>query len=66
MARRILIVEDDDAVRRSLSETLAEEGYEVFAAGDAEAALSRLAQTAADVVSKIHPRSRSSARPEPT
>jgi len=50
MPRTILIVEDDAAVRRSLAETLAEEGYEVFVAESAEGGLSRLAEAAPDVV----------------
>jgi len=50
MSRRILIVEDDDAVRRSLSETLADEGYDVSLADSAEAALSHLEEASPDVV----------------
>lgn len=50
MNRRILIVEDDAAVRRSLAETLAEEGYDVSVAENAETGLSRLTQVEPDVV----------------
>jgi len=50
MSGRILVVEDDAAVRRSLAETLAEAGYTVSAADSAESALSRLAASSPDVV----------------
>jgi two-component system response regulator AtoC len=50
MDRKILIVEDDAAVRRALAETLAEAGYDVSVAEDAETGLSRLAQVEPDVV----------------
>jgi DNA-binding NtrC family response regulator len=50
MSGRILVVEDDNAVRRSLAETLAEAGYAVSTADSAESALSRLAASAPDVV----------------
>jgi len=50
MSGRILVVEDDTAVRRSLAETLTEAGYTVSAADSAESALSRLAASAPDVV----------------
>jgi two-component system response regulator AtoC len=39
---RILVVDDDEALRESLALLLAAEGYEVLTAGDAEAALARL------------------------
>jgi CheY-like chemotaxis protein len=49
MARpaRILLVEDDMDVRRSLAEVLEEVGYEVVCAGDGEQALRALAAPAA-------------------
>lgn len=49
MARpaRILLVDDDMDVRRSLAELLEEEGYEVVCAGDGEQALRELAAPAA-------------------
>jgi two-component system response regulator AtoC len=39
---RILVVDDDEALRESLALLLAAEGYEVVTAGDADAALARL------------------------
>ena len=42
MADRILVVDDDDALRESLGLLLAAEGYEVVTADDAAAALARL------------------------
>jgi two-component system response regulator AtoC len=39
---RILVVDDDEALRESLAMLLAAEGYEVVTAGDADAALARL------------------------
>ena len=50
MSRRILVVDDDAAVRRSLGEALTEEGYDVSVAESAEAGLSRLASLAPDVL----------------
>ena len=50
MPQKILIVEDDAAVRRSLAETLVEEGYHVSVAESAEAGLSALEEAAPDVV----------------
>jgi two-component system response regulator AtoC len=46
---RILVVDDDEALRESLSLLLAAEGYDVVAAGDAPAALACL-ETPVDVV----------------
>jgi two-component system response regulator AtoC len=45
-----LVVDDDAAVRWSLSETLAEEGHEVLAAESAEHALAQLAEYEPDVI----------------
>ncbi|MFN2317906.1 MAG: sigma-54-dependent transcriptional regulator [Gemmatimonadales bacterium] len=50
MPQRLLLVEDDPAVRRSLAETLEAEGVEVHRASSAEEALTRLAEVAPDVV----------------
>jgi two-component system, NtrC family, response regulator AtoC len=50
MARRILIVDDDEGLRESLQLVLSAEGYETSAAGDAEQALERLDASAFDVV----------------
>ena len=50
MLQRLLLVEDDPAVRRSLAEMLEAEGVEVHVACSAEEALSRLAELAPEVV----------------
>jgi DNA-binding NtrC family response regulator len=50
MLQRLLLVEDDPAVRRSLAETLEAEGVEVHVACTAEEALDRLAEVAPEVV----------------
>jgi DNA-binding NtrC family response regulator len=50
MPYRLLLVEDDPAVRRSLAETLADEGMEVHAAATAEEALGRLGELQPDLV----------------
>jgi two-component system, NtrC family, response regulator AtoC len=50
MPQRLLLVEDDPAVRRSLAETLEAEGVEVHVACTAEEALARLAEVAPEVV----------------
>jgi CheY-like chemotaxis protein len=42
-ARRILVVDDNEALRENLAELLQAEGYEVDTAADGAAALSRLA-----------------------
>ncbi|MEX2610331.1 MAG: sigma-54 dependent transcriptional regulator [Gemmatimonadota bacterium] len=47
---RILLVEDDEAVRRSLADALTDEGAEVHAVASAEEALGRVAELAPDVV----------------
>jgi two-component system response regulator AtoC len=47
---RLLVVDDDAAIRWSLSETLAEEGHEVLAAESAEHALAQLAEYEPDVI----------------
>ncbi|HUF51395.1 MAG TPA: sigma-54 dependent transcriptional regulator [Longimicrobiales bacterium] len=50
MPQRILLVDDDAAVRRALTETLVECGYEVHPVADAEQALARVQAVAPDVV----------------
>jgi DNA-binding NtrC family response regulator len=49
-ARRVLVVEDRDSLRRMLSEALSGEGYRVEAVADAEAAIARLGVSAFDLV----------------
>lgn len=43
-ARRLLIVEDEFLIRMTLSEVLADEGYEVVEAGDSDEALAAFAR----------------------
>jgi DNA-binding NtrC family response regulator len=50
MPYRLLLVEDDPAVRRSLAETISEEGLDVRAAASAEEALAALHEFTPDVV----------------
>ncbi len=50
MSERILIVDDDDSLRDSLSLVLAAEGYEITTAADAEQALERIGESPVDVV----------------
>ena len=50
MADRILIVDDDEALRESLEMVLAAEGYEVVTAAEADGALDQLERNAVDVV----------------
>jgi DNA-binding NtrC family response regulator len=50
MARRILLVDDDSSLLRSLSEALRDFGAEVETAGSAEGALSRLSSGPVDVI----------------
>lgn len=47
---RLLLVDDDPSVRRALSGTLSEEGYEVATAEDAEKALARLTEFSPDII----------------
>ena len=49
-SNRLLLVEDDPSVRRSLAETLVEEGFAVSTAASGEEALQRMAEAAPDVV----------------
>jgi len=50
MARRILLVEDDDGLRRTLTDRLAAEGYSVTAARDGEEGLERAMAQKHDLV----------------
>jgi two-component system response regulator MprA len=50
MAERVLIVEDDQPVRRMLERSLAKEGFEVRAAADGGAALAMAEDSAPDLV----------------
>jgi DNA-binding NtrC family response regulator len=50
MPARLLVVEDDPSVRRSLAEMLAEEGFAVETAASAEQALGLLGDAAPDVI----------------
>lgn len=50
MPIRILIVDDDDALRTALSRTLRANGYEVDQAGDAPEALGVIDRAAPDVI----------------
>ena len=50
MSARILLVEDDERIRASLSLALEDEGYEVDEAGSGETALERFTEQPADVV----------------
>ena len=50
MRRRLLLVEDDRALRQALTFTLTREGYEVTAAADGEAALDAGRNAALDLI----------------
>ena len=50
LTRRILLVEDEPSLVRTLSDRLASEGYQVVPAGDGETALDLLAGSSFDVV----------------
>jgi DNA-binding NtrC family response regulator len=50
MSLQVLVVDDDDAVRETIAETLEEEGFDVATASGAESALAALARTRPDVV----------------
>jgi signal transduction histidine kinase/CheY-like chemotaxis protein len=49
-ARRVLVVDDDEFLRREVRSYLEKEGWSVAEAGDGRAALERLAQEPADIV----------------
>ncbi len=48
--RKILVVDDEDALRTVLSSELVSEGYEVAAAGDGDEAINELQKKAFDLV----------------
>ena len=50
MTTRVLVVDDDDALRESLELFLASEGFDVVAAADGPSALAQLERAAVDVV----------------
>jgi DNA-binding NtrC family response regulator len=50
MPHRLLLVEDDPAVCRSVAETIREQGFEVCTAASAEEALSKLTEANPDIV----------------
>ena len=47
---RILVVDDEEAIRSGLAEVLREEGYEAFEAADANSALTRLRDEVFDLI----------------
>ena len=47
---RVLVVDDDEAVRRSISNALSRDGYEVATAADGPAALQNLTRTRPDAI----------------
>ena len=47
---RILVVDDDEALRETLSEVLSDEGYEVVAVADGEAALEHVGDRPTDLI----------------
>jgi len=52
MAHRILIIEDEDALRESLKRVLLKEGYDVQAVDSAEEALPLLQKNGATLLSR--------------
>ncbi len=49
LGKRVLVIDDEEAILQMVRETLCENGYEVDVARDGEAALSRLGQTTYDL-----------------
>jgi len=47
--KKVLVIDDEEAILQMVRETLAEQGYEVDVARDGESALSRLGQTSYDL-----------------
>ena len=50
MAKKVLIVDDNDAIRRLLAETLEERGYQTFSACDGDEGLAKFHVERPDVV----------------
>jgi CheY-like chemotaxis protein len=50
MSKKILLIDDEDLVRKSLGNFLSKQGYEVVACGDGEEALSRVRSEAVDLI----------------
>lgn len=49
VGKKVLVIDDEEAILQMVRETLAEQGYEVDVARDGESALSRLGQTSYDL-----------------
>jgi two-component system, NtrC family, sensor kinase len=49
LGKKVLVIDDEEAILQMVRETLAEQGYEVDIARDGESALSRLGQTSYDL-----------------
>jgi DNA-binding response OmpR family regulator len=49
-AERILVVDDDEALRETLAEVLSDEGYDVVAVGDGAAALEHVGDSPTDLI----------------
>jgi signal transduction histidine kinase len=49
IGKRVLVIDDEEAILQMVRETLAEQGYEVDVVRDGESALSRLGQTSYDL-----------------
>jgi two-component system NtrC family sensor kinase len=49
LGKRVLVIDDEEAILQMVRETLAEQGYEVDVARDGESALSHLVQTSYDL-----------------
>jgi signal transduction histidine kinase/BarA-like signal transduction histidine kinase len=49
LGKKVLVIDDEEAILQMVRETLAEQGYEVDVARDGESALSRLGQTSYDL-----------------
>jgi CheY-like chemotaxis protein len=49
LGKKVLVIDDEEAILHMVRETLAEQGYDVDVARDGESALSRLGQTSYDL-----------------
>jgi CheY-like chemotaxis protein len=49
LGKRVLVIDDEEAILQMVRETLSEQGYEVDIARDGESALSRLGETSYDL-----------------